>query len=46
MGKSGRRVNIVQKCVHIYVNAKMISVETTSGVGGGGDKAEWWGMGG
>jgi hypothetical protein len=23
-GKGGRRVNTVQKCVHMYVNAKMI----------------------
>jgi hypothetical protein len=31
-GKGGRRVNIVQKCVHIYVNAKMIPVETIPGM--------------
>jgi hypothetical protein len=26
----------------MYVNAKMISVETTPGILGGGDKAELW----
>jgi hypothetical protein len=28
VGKRGRRVNMVQKCVHRHVNAKMIPVET------------------
>jgi hypothetical protein len=27
-GKGYRRVNMVQKCVHMYINAKMIPVET------------------
>jgi hypothetical protein len=31
-GKGGRKVNIVQKCVHMYVNAKMIAVETIVGM--------------
>jgi hypothetical protein len=26
----------------MYVNAKMIPVETISGIGGGRDKGEWW----
>jgi hypothetical protein len=30
-----RRVNTVQKCVHMYVNAKMIPVETIPGMEGG-----------
>jgi hypothetical protein len=30
----GRRVNMVQKFVHMYVNAKMITVETIPGMGG------------
>jgi hypothetical protein len=32
-GKGGKRVNMVQKCVHIYVNAKMISVEIIPVIG-------------
>jgi hypothetical protein len=32
--KEGRRVNMVQKFVHMYVNAKMITVETIPGMGG------------
>jgi hypothetical protein len=28
MEKEGRRVNIVQKCVHMHINVKMIPVET------------------
>jgi hypothetical protein len=31
-------MNAVQKCVHMYVNAKMIPVETVQGIGGGGIK--------
>jgi hypothetical protein len=31
---------MVQKCVHIYVNAKMIPVETSPGIRGGEDKRE------
>jgi hypothetical protein len=27
-----RRVNMVQRCVHMYVNAKIISVETVPGI--------------
>jgi hypothetical protein len=43
VGKEGRRVNIVQKkCAHMYVNAKMIPVETVSGIRGGRDKRERW----
>jgi rubredoxin len=30
-----------KKCVHIYVNAKMIPVETIPGIGMG-DKEEQW----
>jgi hypothetical protein len=32
--KGGRRVNTVQKCVHLYVNEKMIPAETTPGIWG------------
>jgi hypothetical protein len=35
-------VNPAQKCVHVWVNAKMIPVETIPGVGGGDDKGAWW----
>jgi hypothetical protein len=35
-GKGSWRVNTVQKCVYVYINAKMILVETISGIGGGG----------
>jgi hypothetical protein len=38
MGKGVRRVNMVQKCVHMYVNAKMIPVKNTPGIGKGGKK--------
>jgi hypothetical protein len=44
LGKGGRRVNSAQKkCVHMYVNAKTIPVETIPGMGemGEGDKGEW-----
>jgi hypothetical protein len=42
LGKGGRRVDMVQKmCMHVYFNAKMIPVETTPGIGVGGDKGEW-----
>jgi hypothetical protein len=34
-GKGCRRVNIVQKCAHMYVNAKMMPIETISGMGEG-----------
>jgi hypothetical protein len=33
--KGGRRVNMVQKCVHMYVNAKLLSVETSPRMGEG-----------
>jgi hypothetical protein len=38
-------VNTVQKCLHtlhMYVNAKMIPVETILGMRGGANKGEWW----
>jgi hypothetical protein len=35
-GKRGRKVNTVQKCVHIYVNAKMIPIETIPAMGAEG----------
>jgi hypothetical protein len=35
-------MNMVQKCVHMYANAKMIPVETVSGIGVRGDKGEQW----
>jgi hypothetical protein len=41
-GKGGRRVNMAQKCVHMYVNAKMIPVETIPGIEEGWDKGEQW----
>jgi hypothetical protein len=31
--------NMVQKCVHVHVNAKMITVDTVQGMGV--DKREW-----
>jgi hypothetical protein len=31
---------MVQKCVHMYVNAKNRPLETIPGIGKGGDKAE------
>jgi hypothetical protein len=34
-GKGDKRVNIVQKSAHMSVNAKMIPVEATIGMGGG-----------
>jgi hypothetical protein len=33
-------VNIVQYCVHMYVNGKMITVETIPGMGEGKNKEE------
>jgi hypothetical protein len=41
-GKRGRMVSIVQNFVHMYVNAKMIPIETVPGIGERRDKGEWW----
>jgi hypothetical protein len=35
VGKRGSGVNMVQKCIHMYVNAKMMPVETIPGMGVG-----------
>jgi hypothetical protein len=35
MGKGSKRVNMVQKYIQVYVNAKMIPVETIPGISGG-----------
>jgi hypothetical protein len=32
--KGGRRVNMVQKSIHTYVNAKMITIKGTLGIRG------------
>jgi hypothetical protein len=37
MGNGDRRVNMVKKFEHAYVNTKMIPVETSPGIGVGGD---------
>jgi hypothetical protein len=37
-GERDRRVNTVQKCVHMYVNARMIPAETVPGSGEQGIK--------
>jgi hypothetical protein len=37
-GERGRRMNTVQKCIYIYINAKMIPVETVLGISGEGIK--------
>jgi hypothetical protein len=42
VGKGYRRVNMVQYCVHMYVNRKRIPVETILGMGRRRDKGEWW----
>jgi hypothetical protein len=34
LGKGNSRMNMVQKYVHMYVNAKMIPFKTTPGIGG------------
>jgi hypothetical protein len=39
-GKGGRRVNTVQKCIHMHINAEMIPVETIPGIRGEQDKGE------
>jgi hypothetical protein len=39
VGKGGWMVNTVQKCVHMYVNAKLIPVETIPGIGAEGIKS-------
>jgi hypothetical protein len=36
VGKRYGRVNIVSYCIHMYVNGKMLSVETVPGMGWGG----------
>jgi hypothetical protein len=40
--KEGRRVNMVQNCLHMYINAKMIPVETVLGIGVEKDKGVQW----
>jgi hypothetical protein len=41
-GERVRRVNMMQKCIHMYVNAKIIPVKTIPGIGGGvGNEGEW-----
>jgi hypothetical protein len=37
-GKRDRRVDMVEKCLQIYVNAKTIPVESVPGIRGGGIK--------
>jgi hypothetical protein len=34
VGKGSRRINMVQKCVHMYVNVKIIPAETVPGIRG------------
>jgi hypothetical protein len=41
-GKWIRKVNILQKTVHIHVNATVMPVEATPGMGRWGDKEELW----
>jgi hypothetical protein len=31
-----------KKCVHMYVNVKILPVETILGIEGGQNKGEWW----
>jgi hypothetical protein len=38
MEKGGQSVNTCKKCIQVYVNAKIIPVETTPGIRGGRDK--------
>jgi hypothetical protein len=33
---------VYKYCVHMYVNRKTVSVETSPGMGGGRGKGEWW----
>jgi hypothetical protein len=40
--KGVRRVNMVQRCVHMYVDAEMVPVETIPEIGGGENKRKWW----
>jgi hypothetical protein len=41
-GKRGRRMNMVKQCLHMYVNAKMIPVETVPGIRKGWARAVVW----
>jgi hypothetical protein len=41
MEKGCRRVNAVKKCVYMYVNEKMVPVETTPEIRGREDEGEW-----
>jgi hypothetical protein len=34
-GESDRRLILCKLCIHMYVNAKMVSVETVPGIGVG-----------
>jgi hypothetical protein len=40
-GKEGRSVIMIQKCVQMYPNAKMIPLETIPDIRGRWDKGEW-----
>jgi hypothetical protein len=35
-------MNIVQQCIHMYVNAKMMHAETVTGIRGGEMGGEQW----
>jgi hypothetical protein len=37
-GEKSRRVNVIKYSIDMYVNRKMVSVETIPGMGGGGEK--------
>jgi hypothetical protein len=41
--KGSRRVNTVQKCVHMYVNVNMTPVENIPGMGAKGKGEQWRG---
>jgi hypothetical protein len=42
LGKGHKRVIWCKKCIHMYVNAKIKPVKTTSGIGAGGVGDEEW----
>jgi hypothetical protein len=42
IGKEGRKVNMVKKCVHIYVNVKMIPFEAIPGIKSGEGRINKW----
>jgi hypothetical protein len=41
-GEKGKSMHLVQICMHMYINAKMIPAETVPEIREGGNEGDWW----